>query len=144
MRRMLFATIIGCSAASAANAADVVSYEPAPPVAPVASVYDWSGLYIGAQGGWGWGDSNVDDNGLSSLDTTFDIDGGFLGGVVGAQWQYGSVVLGVEGEMNWSDISGTDEVQPGNVIGTDINWKEGKNTTVKMIEKKQADVDVFL
>lgn len=121
MKQMILASLVGGLIASTAHAADVV-YDPVPPAPPVATVYDWSGIYVGLQGGWGGGDSNVDDNGLTALDTSFDVDGGFLGGVVGAQWQYGSVVLGLEGEMNWSDIDGDTDVGGNNIIGTEINW----------------------
>jgi outer membrane immunogenic protein len=110
----------------AALAADLPAYEP-PPVA-VASpvVYDWTGFYVGAQGGWGWGDSEITDAfGIDPGDVDFDIDGGFLGGLAGAQWQWNWLVIGAEGEINWSEIDGEfdiADVPGGNFFNTDINW----------------------
>ena len=55
----------------------------------------WSGLYIGAQGGWMSAD--VDTKFLAG--TVFDVtaDDFGLGGFIGFQRQYGNIVLGVEG-----------------------------------------------
>jgi len=99
----------------------VAAYGADPIVSAPAPGYSWTGFYIGGQGSVGFGRSNVDDNGLTGLDTTFDIDGWSAGGVVGAQWQWNSLVLGAEGEGNWSDIDGDSQVQPGNFISSDID-----------------------
>jgi len=108
---------------SAALAADIPVYEPPVDVAPVMATYDWSGFYIGAQGGFGWGESDIDDNAL--LDDTVDLDGFFVGGLAGAQWQWNWAVLGVEAEGNWSDIDGEENlggIAGGNFINSDIEW----------------------
>ena len=44
--------------ATSAFAADMPAYAPEPAVAPA---YDWSGFYIGAHGGWAFGDTDDDD-----------------------------------------------------------------------------------
>src|SRR3954463_6938382 len=55
MKKILFATasLIALGAAAPAVAADLAArpYTKAPPM--IAAVYDWSGFYIGASGGWG-------------------------------------------------------------------------------------------
>ncbi|ACI93350.1 outer-membrane immunogenic protein [Afipia carboxidovorans OM5] len=76
------------------------SYTKAPP-APVAPIYNWTGLYIGAQvGGAFQGNSGfVTDN---PLVTGNRDDSSFLGGgVLGANYQFSpNWVLGIEGEFN--------------------------------------------
>jgi outer membrane immunogenic protein len=65
------------------------------PVAP-APIYNWTGLYIGAMGGYG-----KEDAGISPM------SGGFGGGTLGYNWQTGFVVLGVEADAAWSNINAT-------------------------------------
>ena len=56
--------------------------------------FSWTGLYLGAHGGYGWTTSQ----GL-------DAKGGFGGGQGGFNYQMGSFVLGLEGDGAWADIS---------------------------------------
>jgi outer membrane immunogenic protein len=110
MRRLLLASVSAVALAgfaTAASAADmgrrpVYKAEPA----PMAHVYNWTGLYIGAHGGWAWGD-------VGGL----DVDGGFIGGQIGFNWQApGSpFVFGVEFDSAWANIEGS-AVIPG-VVG---------------------------
>ena len=68
--------------AATANAADLPRrYDPVPQRAFV-PVYNWTGFYIGINGGGAWGDSKWDSVG------TFDVSGGMIGGTVGYNWQY--------------------------------------------------------
>src|SRR5262249_17742057 len=72
-----------------------------PPIAPVyvpPIAYNWTGFYLGINGGGGWGHSNWDSAG------NFSLTGGLIGGTVGYNWQQGPLVLGVEGDIDWSDI----------------------------------------
>jgi outer membrane immunogenic protein len=88
----------------AASAADL-SPRYAPYKAPVYNpIYNWTGFYVGINGGGGWGRSQWD--GINK----FDITGGLIGGTVGYNWQFGQAVLGVEGDIDWSNISGTNTV----------------------------------
>jgi outer membrane immunogenic protein len=76
----------------------------APVVAPV---YNWTGIYIGAQVGYGTG--KQDPLGLLANDfNQFDytLSGGLIGGTFGAQIQSGHVVLGLEGDVDWTSMSG--------------------------------------
>jgi outer membrane immunogenic protein len=101
---------IGISAAtlaiSAANAADLSpGYQtPMAPVPVYRAFYSWTGFYLGINGGGGWGRSQWD--GINP----FDVSGGFIGGTVGYNWQIGHVVLGAEGDIDWSGIDGTTTV----------------------------------
>ena len=66
----------------------------------------WSGFYVGANGGYGWGDpSSANDNTLLPFPS---ISGGLAGGQVGFDWQFAQVfVLGLGYEMDWSNLSGS-------------------------------------
>jgi outer membrane immunogenic protein len=41
---------------------------------------------------------------------SFDLSGGLIGGTVGYNWQFGQVVVGAEGDIDWSGIKGTTTV----------------------------------
>jgi outer membrane immunogenic protein len=77
-----------------------------PPV--VAQVYNWTGVYVGVNGGYGWGTQDPLILFSNRFDrTSFDINGGMIGGTVGAQIQQGYVVLGLEGDLDWANIKGS-------------------------------------
>lgn len=83
---------------SAANAADVIYDVPPAPTAPIAPVvYDWTGFYVGLQAGYGW--TKVD---LPAGFGEEDFDGFTLGAHVGANWQSGAWVFGIEGDINYN------------------------------------------
>lgn len=96
---------------AAASAADIAArpYTKAPSdtkAPPPAAVYNWTGFYIGANGGYGWGEASLyaTPNGRLS---THQPSGGFAGGQVGYNWQAQAVVFGVEADGDWADIRGT-------------------------------------
>ena len=64
-------------------------------------VYNWTGFYIGINGGGGFG--------RSAWDTTggFNNSGGLVGGTLGYNYQVGQAVFGVEGDIDWANINGT-------------------------------------
>jgi outer membrane immunogenic protein len=91
----------------------------APPAFAPPRAYNWTGVYIGANAGGGWGSphwvSTPDgDNG------NYRLSGGLLGGTLGYNLQAGnsSFVLGVEADLAWSRIKGT---LPPNIVGFDPN-----------------------
>ena len=98
---MLLAT-----SALSANAADLaVKAAPAP---VVAQVYNWTGLYVGVNGGYGWGTQDPLTLFSDRFDrSSFSTSGGMFGGTIGAQIQQGYVVLGIEGDLDWANIKGT-------------------------------------
>ncbi len=100
---------VGCIVAGAlvvaqsATAADL-SLAPlykAPP-APATPLHDWTGFYLGANGGGGWGHSN-----WNATATGLGLSGGQVGGTAGYNKQLGNVVFGVEGDIDWSGLNGT-------------------------------------
>lgn len=93
--------------ASGAIAADLPmqAYKAAPVVAPV---YNWTGIYVGANAGYGSG--RQDPLGLFSNDFSafnYTLSGGMIGGTFGAQIQSGHVVMGLEGDIDWTSMRGS-------------------------------------
>lgn len=88
--------------AGAAQAADLIINEVAAPVYDDVSSADWSGPYLGASIGYGMGTVEYEGD----LDGEYDIDGWQAGLQAGVLGQSGSFVYGVEGTINWADLSG--------------------------------------
>jgi outer membrane immunogenic protein len=94
---VLGAVIAALTFAAPANAADVPVRGPIYKAAP-APVYNWTGFYIGAHIGYGWGDANLG----------FQPDG-FLGGIqAGYNWHLNrNWVFGIEGDFSATDMNDT-------------------------------------
>ena len=109
MKKVLLSTVALIAFAAPAAAADLAArpYVKAPP-APVAVVYDWTGFYIGANGGWGSSRKCWDfiDPVFGGPEGCHDATGGTAGGQIGYRWQAGTWVFGVEGQGNWADFRG--------------------------------------
>jgi outer membrane immunogenic protein len=88
-----------------ALAADLRMPVKAPVVAP-APYFNWSGCYIGAHGGGGWGEKRVFDPILAGDLALHDVSGALAGGQVGCDFQTGAFVFGIEGSASWADING--------------------------------------
>jgi outer membrane immunogenic protein len=107
---LLALTLTSVVALAAANAADM--YRAPVPVdggykdGPV--LYNWSGFYVGVQGGGAWGDSIQTFTGGSTA--RFNISGGEGGGTLGYNWQgvwHPHLVLGIEADFSGSNIKGS-------------------------------------
>ena len=94
--------------ASQALAADLELPAPLPPNAPsyhYVPPVDWSGIYLGLNGGYDFGKSNWSNAGLST--GNFSTNGFLLGGTLGINYTTGSGFLfGVEGDFDWSTLLG--------------------------------------
>lgn len=71
---------------------------------PVYAAYNWTGLYAGINGGYGWGNSNFSAPFAAG---SFRTSGGLVGGTLGYNWQMGQTVVGLEGDIDWSNIRGS-------------------------------------
>jgi outer membrane immunogenic protein len=80
----------------------------AAPVAWTATspVVNWTGIYLGLNGGFTFGASNWTDSVTASSTGNFGTSGFVFGGTVGANYQVGSVVFGIEADGDWADASG--------------------------------------
>ncbi|EJN15335.1 opacity protein [Bradyrhizobium sp. YR681] len=98
-------SLVALGAAAPALAADLAArpYTKAP--AMVATIYDWSGFYIGINGGGASARTTWDLTGVGR-EGSHDATGGTVGGQVGYRWQSGQWVFGVEGQGNWADFTG--------------------------------------
>ena len=102
MKRVFLVTLALMTLTGAAAAADLpaapVPYYKAPYAAPF---YNWTGFYVGVNGGGGFGRSTWDSTG------GFDLTGGLVGATVGYNYQMGRAVIGAEGDIDWSGMSGS-------------------------------------
>jgi outer membrane immunogenic protein len=106
MKKILTAIVLVASAgtASAADMPMAAPYTRAPLYSP-SPIYNWTGFYIGAMGGYGWSDTvRATIGGLAVSASSSDLNGGFGGGTVGYNQQMGSWVIGIEADAAWSDI----------------------------------------
>ncbi len=111
MKKFLLGTVglVALGMAAPALAADLPArtYTKAP--APmIAAIYDWSGFYIGANGGYG--SSRKEWDALSPLvgeDGSHNATGGLAGGQIGYRWQTGGWVFGLEAQGDWADLRGS-------------------------------------
>ena len=106
MKKTILGAALLAALAGPAFAADMPPrpYAKAPAYTAPALVYNWTGFYIGINGGGGWGTSRWDSTG------DFDLSGGLVGGTVGYNWQTGALVFGLEGDIDWSNIKGRTSV----------------------------------
>ncbi|MGA0595724.1 outer membrane protein [Enterovirga sp. CN4-39] len=106
MKKVLLAGVALVALGSAAMAADLPSRRaPAPYAAPV-PMFTWTGLYLGAQaGGVAGGDFDFRNNtlGAGPVSGRASVGGFVAGGQVGYNWQWGNVVVGIEGDVLYSD-----------------------------------------
>jgi outer membrane immunogenic protein len=113
--------VIGMAALGVAPAlaADLAArpYTKAPPV--VAPFYDWSGFYIGINGGGGssrkcWDITNVAGIAVvpSVREGCHDATGGLVGGQIGYRWQASNWVFGVEAQGDWANLRGSNVSSP--------------------------------
>ena len=94
----------GLAIAGSAEAADLV--RPIVKAAPAPLQWDWTGTYIGLQGGGAWGKANHTDAApFNSGD--YNVSGGLVGVTWGYNWQVGNTVIGFEGDASWADIRGS-------------------------------------
>jgi outer membrane immunogenic protein len=114
MKRFLLGAIglVALGIAAPASAADLGRpYTKAPPPM-IAAIYDWSGFYVGLNGGGGWSHKCWDrDTALGGIflaaEGCHDATGGVFGGQIGYRWQAGGWVFGVEAQGDWADLKGS-------------------------------------
>ncbi|ALK10580.1 outer membrane protein [Blastochloris viridis] len=94
------AVLATAAVATTASAADLARRGVAKS-AELVPLYNWSGIYIGANAGYGFNAEDGDDYGYSYGD-----DGGFVGGgQIGVNWQFNQLVVGVETDIQYADLT---------------------------------------
>lgn len=91
-----------------AMAADLPPAYKAPPVM-MPALYDWSGFYVGVNGGWGTSNRCWDQlTPVAATEGCHNTTGGFAGGQFGYRWQTPSNwVWGFEAQGDWADLHGS-------------------------------------
>lgn len=114
--------LLGCAAAvfgaGAAFAADLPARAPAQIYSP-ASAYSWSGFYIGAHGGYGWGENKFRDLSITLSEGKFEPAGGFGGVQVGYNSHFAPHWL-IGGEF---DFAAGDLSDSGSFLGASGSYK---------------------
>jgi len=104
MAKLLSAAAAVAMFTGSAQAADLSTVPDSP---------SWSGPYIGVVGGYGWGDSDFSSN-VDPDDGSIDLEGFLLGGQLGYDFDLGNgFVLGIVGDMSWSDMDGDTCIEGG-------------------------------
>jgi outer membrane immunogenic protein len=117
--------LIGSGAAALALLATTLTVEaadiPRPvfkgPVRSVIAYYNWTGFYAGINAGYGWGTSNWDIPAVQN-----DPNGFIIGGTIGYNYQTGSFVWGLEGDIAWADVKGSVDCGLGLTCETANRW----------------------
>jgi outer membrane immunogenic protein len=116
MRKFLLgaAVLIGFAAASEARASELYGgiippdVFTAPPAFAPPRPYNWTGVYIGLNGGGAWSRPHWVST-PDGADGNYTLSGGLFGGTLGYNLQAGtsSIVVGGEVDLAWSNIKGT-------------------------------------
>jgi outer membrane immunogenic protein len=114
MRRLRAGLWAGLAVAASALAAPAIAADLPPPAAPppqapaayipAAPVFTWTGVYIGLNTGYAFGQSNW----TSPMGSTgwFNVNGALAGGTIGGNYQIGQLVVGAEGDLDWQNVRG--------------------------------------
>src|SRR5260370_29675065 len=116
MKKHLLASLTGVAgvalmAGGAAHAAELRMPVKAAPVVAPAPYFSWTGCYIGAHLGWGWGkkdfNGSVFGGSSSPLVGSVKTSGPIFGGQLGCNYQIqNNFVIGLEGSVSAADING--------------------------------------
>jgi outer membrane immunogenic protein len=103
MKKILLSSVALLGLATGAVAADLPSRRAPAPIIAAAPIFTWTGFYVGVNAGYAWSDNDFDTVDLADEDD----DGGFVGGAqVGYNYQIGSFVVGLEGDIQYADFGG--------------------------------------
>jgi outer membrane immunogenic protein len=119
MKRILLAGAAFAALSSASFAADMPAAYPAEAATVATTASDWSGFYVGIQGGYSFveGDAEAPATGASF---GFDDDGFLVGIYSGFNRQFGDWVVGIDNSISYVDVD-TDVAGAGleiNTLGT--------------------------
>jgi outer membrane immunogenic protein len=99
--------------AGSATAADLSVGAPSYKTSAVTKAYDWTGVYFGGDAGGGWGQkcwsfvAFVPANAAPpSNEGCHNPTGWIAGGQIGALWQTGMFVIGLEARGDWAELRG--------------------------------------
>jgi outer membrane immunogenic protein len=105
---LLAATIIVSVVSGSALAADMSQPRPAPVYSKAPAVmpmYSWTGCYIGGNGGGLFAKKDWTIAGTAFAQSSVNINSWVAGAQLGCNYQMGAVVLGIQGDYDWSNGS---------------------------------------
>src|SRR5882724_3286328 len=112
MKKHIFAACLAALTVTPAMAADMAMK--APPMGVARPIYDWTGLYLGINGGYGQSRNCWDMNGALVFGFSPAISegcnngtGAVAGGQIGYRYQTGSLVFGIEAQGDWANLKGS-------------------------------------
>ncbi len=76
---------------------------------PASRTYNWTGVYAGIDGGYGWGTSSgtlSTAGGVPLAPYGYGVAGSFAGAFVGGNYQFGQFLIGAEVDRQWSNLIG--------------------------------------
>jgi outer membrane immunogenic protein len=128
MKSVIVAVVALLASVSRVMAADmpVPQAAPVPPPTYFPAYYNWTGIYLGANGGYGFGQSRWSVAGVSS--GNFSTNGFLAGGTLGANYQTGSYLVGFEGDIDWSNVQGSTSAATCATLGAPGATCQTKNT----------------
>jgi outer membrane immunogenic protein len=121
--------VVGIGAASAADLAARPYTKAAPMV--VDPAYNWTGCYIGVEGGGARGSSrHVSGEPIrfgADITNNYDVSGGLVGAEIGCNYQADRWVFGIEGDWSWANLRGRGNdlfplFDPVIISGTEEKW----------------------
>jgi len=100
---------LGLGLSGAASAADLGTrpapvYTKAPMMAPA---FSWTGCYVGGNAGGAWSKTAINIPAYPSPNSETDTSSAIGGGQVGCNYQVSQFVFGIEGDYDWTKLSGS-------------------------------------
>jgi outer membrane immunogenic protein len=127
MKKILLTAAAFAAFAAPAFAADLPARTYKAPPVMVAPIYDWTGFYIGANGGYGWSHRCLDVTAVGFVNVFAEgcnnAGGGVFGGQIGYRWQASQWVFGLEAQGDWANLRNSrDSLRfPGETWKSNIN-----------------------
>lgn len=121
MRQALVATATTAMLATSALAAEPFYDSPIPPdpVFQSAPPFSWTGVYLGANAGYAWGDATVNAFGHSDEG---DYNGWLGGGQAGVNWEFAAFLLGFEADIQGTGIDHSETSAGLGSVTSDLSW----------------------
>jgi len=147
MKKLSFASVAAIALAAAlqpAGAADTEMLYGRPPVVyappPAVVIFTWTGFYFGGHVGGGWGHKSESPSAynfggpiITPASTSVDVSGWLGGGQIGAMYQAGSWVFGVEADASGANLTGSTSCSStSTVAGVVVNAALPANCSVKV------------